>query len=92
MELLHPKIVKTVEDAHAVTWVVFEQSLHQIKDLDGDDNATKAIIIAEDNRLTSHCIGPAAANEKNIEACKTFSKQNALDRVALGHDPDVPTA
>ncbi len=49
-ELLEPKIVKTVEDAHAVTWVVFEQFLRQIKELDGDDNATKSRLIAEENR------------------------------------------
>eukprot|EP00959_Pyramimonas_sp_CCMP1952_P072631 1517399-Pyramimonas_sp.AAC.1 len=84
--------MKTVEDAHAVTWVVFEQFLQQIPDFDGDDDATKSRLIAEGNRLNAHRIGPADENQQTIEACKTFFRQNVLDRVALGHDPDDPTA
>eukprot|EP00959_Pyramimonas_sp_CCMP1952_P350996 7353220-Pyramimonas_sp.AAC.1 len=87
-ELFHPKIVKEIQDAHAVTWVVYEQLLHQINDLDGDDESTKSRIVAEGNRLNSHRTGPRIDNQDTITACKGFSTQNALDRLALELEAD----
>eukprot|EP00959_Pyramimonas_sp_CCMP1952_P016813 356479-Pyramimonas_sp.AAC.1 len=69
-ELFHPKIVESIQGAHAVAWVVYEQFLRQINDLDGDDDSTKSRIIAERNRLSSHRVGPRIGNQDTTTACK----------------------